>query len=210
MTTLVLIAKEPITGRVKTRLHPPLTLEQAALLAAAAIDDTLAAIADLPASRRVLLYDGERAPDSARGYEVIPQVDGPLDERLAALFDTSEGPTILIGMDTPQLRAADLAAAFAWPDDVDVWFGPASDGGYWAIGMREPRGELIRGIPMSRDDTGARQLARLHGADLRVGVLPTLIDVDDIADARDVAGLAPDTAFARLLTEFDATLVRPA
>jgi len=210
MTTLVLIAKEPIAGRVKTRLHPPLTLHQAAMLAAAAIDDTLAAIAALPASRRVLLFEGERVPATAAGYEVIPQVDGPLDERLAALFDTSEGPTILIGMDTPQLRAADLAAAFAWPDDVDVWFGPASDGGYWAIGMREPRGELIRGIPMSRDDTGARQLARLHGADLRVGVLPTLIDVDDIADARDVAGLAPDTAFARLLTEFDATLVRPA
>jgi len=210
MTTLVLIAKEPIAGRVKTRLHPPLTLHQAAMLAAAAIDDTLAAIAALPASRRVLLFDGERTPDAAQGYEVVRQVDGPLDERLAALFDASEGPTILIGMDTPQLRAADLAPAFAWPNEVDVWFGPASDGGYWAIGMREPRGELIRGIPMSRDDTGARQLARLNAGGLRVGILPTLIDVDDIADARDVAGLAPDTAFARLLTEFDATLVRPA
>jgi glycosyltransferase A (GT-A) superfamily protein (DUF2064 family) len=204
VTALVVIAKEPVAGRVKTRLHPPLTLEQAARLAAAAIDDTLAAIATLPASKRVLLFDGERVPDAATGYEVIPQVHGRLDERLAGLFDASEEPTILIGMDTPQLRPADLAPAFPWPDDVDAWFGPASDGGFWAIGMREPRGELIRGVPMSRDDTGAHQLARLEAAGLRVGILRTLIDVDDIADARNVASLAPGTAFARLLTEFDA------
>src|SRR4051794_21538103 len=118
MTTLVLIAKEPIAGRVKTRLHPPLTLDQAALLAAAAIDDTLVAIETLPASRRVLLFDGERVPEAAAHYEVFRQVGGPLDERLAALFDAMEGPTVLIGMDTPQLRPSDLAPAFVWSDDV--------------------------------------------------------------------------------------------
>ncbi len=207
MTTLVLIAKEPLPGRAKTRLHPPLSLEQAALLAAAAIDDTIAAIAPLPASRRVLLFDGERIPEAARAYELVRQVDGPLDERLAALFEASTGPTILIGMDTPQLRPADLAAAFAWPDDIDAWLGPASDGGYWAIGMREPRGDLIRGIPMSRDDTGARQLGRLTGAGLRVGMLPSLTDIDTFAAAQEVARLAPATAFARLLRTFDPTSV---
>lgn len=204
MTALVLIAKEPLPGRVKTRLHPPLSLEQAARLADAAIDDTIAAIADLPASRRVLLFDGERIPDAAAGYELVRQVDGPLDERLAALFDTVDEPAILIGMDTPQLQAADLEPAFAWPDHIDGWLGPASDGGYWAIGMREPRGELIRGIPMSRDDTGAQQLSRLRGAGLRVGMLSELTDVDTFATAQEVARAAPATAFARLLSEFEA------
>lgn len=202
MTALVVVAKEPVAGKVKTRLHPPLTLEQAARLAAAAIDDTLAAIAPLPATRRVLLFDGERVPRAATGYELVQQVGGTLDERLAALFDAVTGPTVLIGMDTPQLRADDLAPAFEWSGDIDAWLGPASDGGYWAIAMREPRGDVIRGIPMSRDDTGSQQRDRLQGAGLRVGTLPQLTDVDTIATAREVASLAPDTAFARLLSSF--------
>jgi glycosyltransferase A (GT-A) superfamily protein (DUF2064 family) len=203
MTTLIVIAKEPLPGRAKTRLHPPLSLEQAAQLAAAAIDDTLAAVADLPASRRILLFEGDRPPPSADGYEVMPQTSGDLDERLAAAFDAVGGPTVLIGMDTPQLCAADLAPAFEEWGDVDAWFGPADDGGFWALGLREPpgglrRGQLIRGVPMSRADTGDRQLARLADAGLRVGMLRELTDVDTYDDALRVAADAPATAFARL------------
>jgi uncharacterized protein len=203
MTTIMLIAKEPVAGRVKTRLHPPLSLEQAAELAAAAIDDTLAALAGVRATRRILLFDGVHVPAGADDYEVLPQVAGTLDVRLAAAFDSCEGPTVLVGMDTPQLVAADLAPAFGgWPDDVDAWFGAAADGGYWALGLREPRGELILGVPMSCDDTGAIQLQRLERAGLSVARLPELTDVDTIADARSVAEIAPRTAFARLLTRF--------
>lgn len=205
LTTLVLIAKEPLAGRVKTRLNPPLTLEQAAQLAAAAIADTVAAIETLPVARRVLLFDGEQVPDAAKHYELVRQVAGSLDVRLAALFDASAGPTILIGMDTPQLRPDDLLPALEWPDDIDVWLGRASDGGYWAIGMREPRGDLILGVPMSQEDTARHQLLRLADSGLRVGMLPTLTDVDTIDDAREVARAAPATAFARLLREFEAS-----
>ncbi|CAN5189513.1 DUF2064 domain-containing protein [soil metagenome] len=202
MTTLIVIAKEPLPGRAKTRLHPPLSLEEAARLAAAAIDDTLTAVAALHPSRRILLFDGAHPPVSAGGYEIMPQVAGGLDERLAAAFDAVDGPTLLIGMDTPQLRADDLSPAFdRWPDDVDAWFGPADDGGFWALGMREPRGDLIRGVPMSRSDTGAVQLARLADAGLRVGMLRELTDVDTYDDATTVASLAPATAFARLLSQ---------
>ncbi|CAN5382638.1 DUF2064 domain-containing protein [soil metagenome] len=203
MTTLVVIAKEPLPGRAKTRLHPPLTLEQAASLAAAAIDDTLHAMSSVPASHRILLFDGAVTPVAAAGYEVVPQVDGDLDERLAALFDRCTDPTILIGMDTPQVTSADLAPAFeAWPDEIDAWFGPAADGGFWAIGMREPRGDLIRGVPMSRGDTGEHQLRRLRDAGLQVGLLPTLTDVDTIDTADEVARVAPHTRFARLLSPY--------
>jgi glycosyltransferase A (GT-A) superfamily protein (DUF2064 family) len=200
MTTLVVIAKEPLPGKAKTRLHPPLSLEQAADLAAAAIDDTLRAMEAVPATRRILLFEGNALPLGSEPYDVIEQISGTLDARLGAVFDLCDGPTILIGMDTPHVTAHDLAPAFEeWPDDTDAWFGPASDGGYWALGMREPRGELIRGIPMSRDDTGLRQLDRLAGAGLRIGILPMLTDVDTIEDAREVAALAPHTAFARAL-----------
>ncbi|CAN5308515.1 DUF2064 domain-containing protein [soil metagenome] len=206
MTTLVVIAKEPLPGKAKTRLHPPLTLEQAAQLAAAAIGDTLHALGDVPATRRILLFDGDIRPPGSDGYEVLPQVGGTLDVRLAAVFDAGDEPMVLVGMDTPQVTAAHLAPAFGtW--EVDAWFGPASDGGFWALGMREPRGDLIRGVEMSTDRTGADQLERLAVAGLSVGMLPQLDDVDTIDDARVVAALAPSTRFARLLEEFGA-LVR--
>jgi glycosyltransferase A (GT-A) superfamily protein (DUF2064 family) len=203
MTTIVVIAKETVPGKVKTRLHPPLTLEQAATLAAAAIGDTLAAVMELPATRRILLFDGTRLPAGAEGFEVVHQVQGGLDERLAAVFDLCEGPTMLVGMDTPQLSAADLAPAFGeWPEGVDAWFGPANDGGFWALGMAEPRGDLIRGVPMSQDDTGRIQLGRLVEAGLEVRMLPQLTDVDTIDDALEVAAIAPHTSFAATLAGF--------
>jgi glycosyltransferase A (GT-A) superfamily protein (DUF2064 family) len=207
MTTLILIAKETIPGKVKTRLHPPLTLEQAAELAAASISDTLLAVRDLPATRRVLAFDGNLLPPGSEDFEVIPQIQGDLDARLGAVFDECEGPTVLIGMDTPQLDARDLAPVFeTWPDDVDAWFGPASDGGFWTLALGDPRGDLIRGVPMSRDDTGALQLARLTDAGLRVRTLPTLTDVDTIDNAREVAALAPNGRFAATLARFEVAL----
>lgn len=200
MTTLVVIAKEPVPGRVKTRLHPPLSYDQAAELAAAAIDDTLEAVGAVPAGRRILLFDGTVVPESARGYDVVHQVQGDLDERLAAIFDQVEGPTALIGMDTPQVTALDLAPAFDWSGSTDAWFGPANDGGWWALALRRPDGGLVRGIPTSRDDTGALQLARLRSAGLAVGMLPQLTDVDTIDDALEVAAGAPSGRFAAVLS----------
>jgi glycosyltransferase A (GT-A) superfamily protein (DUF2064 family) len=202
MTTLILIAKETIPGKVKTRLHPPLSLQQAADLAAASITDTLAAVATLPASRRILLFDGVVPPVGSEDYEVIPQSEGDLDERLATIFDQVSGPAVLIGMDTPQLTVGDLLPAFTdWPADVGAWFGPATDGGFWALGLPDiwNRGDLIRGVPMSQDDTGMIQFRRLTDAGLRVGLLRPLTDVDTIENAFEVAALAPDSAFAAAL-----------
>lgn len=205
MTTLVVIAKECVPGRVKTRLNPPLSLEQAARVAAASLSDTLRAVASLPATRRILAFEGNLLPDGSEDYEVIPQSSGGLDMRLAAIFDRCSGPTVLIGMDTPQLTAEVLDPLFSdWPSDVDAWFGPANDGGFWVLGLAEPDGSLIRGVPMSQDDTGAVQLRRLTDAGLRVRMLPELVDVDTIADAREVARQAPDGEFARTLRSVDA------
>lgn len=205
MTTLIVIAKECVPGRVKTRLHPPLSLRQAAELAEASLEDTLEAVATLPATRRILAFDGIRLPPGSEHYDVEHQIGGELDERLAAIFDASTGPTVLIGMDTPQVTHALLAPMFAtWPRDVDAWLGLATDGGYWALGMARPDGALISGVPMSRDDTGARQLERLHSAGLNVRMLPELTDVDTISDARAVAAIAPHGRFASTLDRLDA------
>ena len=206
MTTLVVIAKEPLPGRAKTRLHPPLSLEQAALVAAAAIDDTLRAMAAVPAERRILLFDGvgaaaglRRLRDRAAGRR-RPRRAPRRDLRREQRADRARRH----GHPTADARRTWLprSGLAAGAGGADAWFGPASDGGFWALGLREPRGDLIRGVPMSTDTTGAQQLRRLEDAGLTVGILDTLDDVDTIDDARTVAALAPMTRFAAVLSGF--------
>ncbi|WP_370070851.1 DUF2064 domain-containing protein [Streptacidiphilus sp. MAP5-3] len=202
--TLLVIAKAPVPGRVKTRLTPPCTPEQAARLAEAALADTLAALSRMPAGRRLLVLDGEPGPWLPPGWDVVPQVGGGLDARLAAAFAHAPqgAPALLVGMDTPQLDVAGLAEAFspAVRAGVDAWYGPAADGGFWALGLARPTPELARrlldGVPMSTESTGAEVLDRLGAAGLTVRQLPQLTDVDTAEDAADVARLAPSGGFA--------------
>ncbi|MEV5831769.1 TIGR04282 family arsenosugar biosynthesis glycosyltransferase [Spirillospora sp. NPDC052242] len=197
---LLVIAKEPVPGRVKTRLTPAYTPAEAAELAAAALADTLDAVAAAPAGRRTLVLDGAPRPWPPPGVGVIPQRGDGLDERLANAFaDADAGrPLVLIGMDTPQVTPALLAAAARALDGRDAVFGPAADGGFWLLGLRRPDARLLRGVPMSRPDTGAVQLARLRGAGLRVATLPELTDVDTPADAIAIAvAAAADLAAGR-------------
>ncbi|MZE79647.1 DUF2064 domain-containing protein, partial [Streptomyces sp. SID5475] len=98
-----------------------------------------------PARRRVLVLDGRTGPWLPPGIEVVPQCAGGLDERLAAAFAHCDGPALLIGMDTPQVTTGLLAPALApgaW-EDCDAWFGPAEDGGFWALGLARPEPELL-------------------------------------------------------------------
>ncbi|MFF7965644.1 DUF2064 domain-containing protein [Streptomyces sp. NPDC007903] len=196
MTTLLVIAKEPRPGRVKTRLTPPFTPAQAAALAEASLADTLRAVAAAPARRRVLVLEGRPGPWLPDGFEVVPQCAGGLDERLADAFAGCTGPTLLVGMDTPQITPDLLTLDFT---DCDACFGQAEDGGFWALGLARPEPALLRGVPMSVPETGSVQRERLAAAGLRVRELPRLRDVDTAADAHAVAALAPDTAFAARL-----------
>jgi rSAM/selenodomain-associated transferase 1 len=196
--TVIVIAKAPQPGRSKTRLSPPLTLEAAAALAEASLRDTLACVARVPV-RRVAALEGDPGPWLPDGFEVVPQRGVGLDERLAAAFEDVGGPAVLIGMDTPQLRPALLRRALTELERADAVLGPALDGGYWAIGLREPRRELFEGVPMSSADTCRAQLARLAEHGLSVTSLPRLRDVDLYDDARAVARLAPRSHFATAL-----------
>ncbi|MEU9588421.1 DUF2064 domain-containing protein [Streptomyces sp. NPDC048193] len=206
-TTLLVIAKEPRPGRVKTRLTPPFTPAEAAGLAEAALADTLHAVAATPARRRVLVLDGSPGPWLPPGIDVVPQCAGGLDERLAAAFAGCAGPALLVGMDTPQVTPELLTVDFS---DCDACFGPAEDGGFWALGLARPDPALLRGVPMSTPVTGAVQRARLLAARLRVRDLPRLRDVDTAADARAVAASAPHTRFAARLAACPAVTDRRA
>ncbi|WP_226530977.1 TIGR04282 family arsenosugar biosynthesis glycosyltransferase [Microbacterium paraoxydans] len=208
--TIIVMAKECLPGKVKTRLHPPFALEEAADIAAASLADTLEAVGatGLPV---VVCAQGEVAVPA--GFRVIPQVSGGLDERIGAALDSVPGRVLLIGMDTPQVDPILLRAlADDWPDDVDAWIGPATDGGFWLLGIDDlrpgrlgswSRGDLVRGVPMSVSDTGARQRRSLVRMRLRVRDAPPLTDIDDLASLREVAAvLPPDGHLAGLLPRF--------
>ncbi|MGW8452647.1 TIGR04282 family arsenosugar biosynthesis glycosyltransferase [Streptomyces niveus] len=209
LTNLLVIAKEPLPGRVKTRLTPPYTPAEAALIAEAALADTLRTVLAVPARRRVLVLEGRPGPWLPPGIDVVPQCAGGLDERLAAAFAGCTGPTLLVGMDTPQItpELLDPVGHFghlgtAGHFDRDAWFGPADDGGFWALGLAAPEcapPDLIRGVPMSVPETGAVQRRRLVDAGLTVRDLPQLRDVDSASDAAYVAALAPHGRFAATL-----------
>jgi len=206
--TLIVIAKVPVAGRVKTRLVPALTAEQAAKVAGAALADTLAAVQATPARQRLLAFDGDDAGWLPAGWRFCRQPDGGLDRRLASAFDAAgPGPALLVGMDTPQVRSAQLAAFDH--EHYDACLGLAPDGGYWAIGFRDTRlaTPAILGISMSTAHTGADQLRRMKRLGLRVQFLDELRDVDTIADACEVAALIPDSAFTAALAETRTSLI---
>lgn len=199
---VMVIAKEPVPGRVKTRLTPVYTPAEAAALAEAALADTLAAAARSGIARRVLALDGAPGLWLPTGFDVIAQRGAGLDERIAwALADTRAAwaaPVVLIGMDTPQVTPGLLAAA-AEPlvsGAADATFGMAEDGGFWLLGLREADPALVLGVPMSRPDTGSLQLTRLEQAGLRVLLLPELADVDTADEAERIAAAMPGSAFA--------------
>ncbi len=199
--TIAVLAKAPVPGRVKTRLCPPLDPRQAARLATAALADTLAAVASVPRVRRLLVLDGDPGEWVPQHFEIVRQRDGGLGDRLAGAFAASDGPTLVVGMDTPHLTSAALAhglSELARPD-VDAVLGLANDGGYWAIGLTVPDERAFDAVPMSTAVTGERQLQRLHELGLRVRPLLSMRDVDEYPDALAVAAVAPNTRFAREL-----------
>jgi len=197
---LLVIAKEPVPGKVKTRLTPPCTPHEAAALAAAALRDTLtAAQACSRAGRRVLVLDGRAPSWVPPEFDVIAQRGTGLAARLASAFEDADGPAFLVGMDTPQVTAELLDRGLASLECAEAAFAPAGDGGYWGIGLRRPDGAVFADVPMSEPHTGRAQRRRLAELGLRTELLPTLRDVDTIADAWRVAAGAPATRFARLL-----------
>ena len=212
---VIVLAKAPEPGRVKTRLCPPATPGEAAGLAAASLLDTLDAVAGVPGADLVVALTGRLAgaarraelTAALRGARVLPQRGDRLGARIAAAHaDTAAllpgRPTLQLGMDTPQADAALLAACLdrLRAPRTDAVLGPAADGGWWAMGLRDPRAaRLVAAVPTSRADTGERTLRALRDGGLRVGLLPELTDVDTAADALVVAAAAPPGRFAAAL-----------
>ncbi len=205
---LLVMAKAPVPGRVKTRLCPPCTLSEAAMVARAALDDTLAtARATFPGLVMVML-DGEPGPWLAPGVEVLPQRQGDLADRLAGAFEDTGAPALAIAGDTPQVTPAllTLAVTRLMSPGVDAVLGPTDDGGYWVIGLRRPDPQVFAGVPMSTAHTASAQRDRLRELGLTWVELPSLRDVDTFEDALAVAAAVPGSRFSAMLSEVQARI----
>jgi rSAM/selenodomain-associated transferase 1 len=206
---LIVVAKEPVPGRTKTRLCPPLTPDLAAELYRCLLLDTFALVRKLVGADHSLAY----TPASARGYfarlspngfRLVPQRGANLGERLSNALEEHFGlgyrRVVIMNSDGPTLPMACLEEAFSSLDRADVTLGPGHDGGYYLIGMKVHHPELFRGIDWSTEQVIPQTLVACHEQGLSVHRLPQWYDVDVAADLerlrRDLARepeLAPCT-----------------
>ncbi len=195
---IVVIAKAPVPGRVKTRCCPPCTPAQAADLAAASLADTLDAVAASAATRRIVALDGLPGPWLPAGFDVVPQCGGSLGPRIDHALETIGSPVLLIGMDTPQVTSVGLDRALRLVTDRETGavVGPARDGGFWALGLAAPLPDLCATVPMSTASTAARLRDALRRRGVPWHELEALLDVDDVESAAAVAATVPGSRFA--------------
>ena len=208
--TLLVVAKAPVAGRAKTRLAATVGDQVAAEIAAAALLDTLDAVADAAVTTRVVALTGE--VDAAAGaaeirrrlasFVVIDQRGNNFGDRLANAHGDAAAvggqPVLQIGMDTPQVTAELLYDCGRRLVEVPAVLGLALDGGWWALGVHTAAlAECLRDVPMSQPDTGALTLKALHGNGVDVALLDELADfdvADDVAAVREVC--QPGSRFA--------------
>jgi glycosyltransferase A (GT-A) superfamily protein (DUF2064 family) len=212
----LIVAKSPVTGRVKTRLGHEVGMERAAELAAAALLDTVAVCTKAyGAARCHLSLDGVLAHgqladellEATADWTFHPQRGEDFAERLVNAHEdasaASGAPVVQVGMDTPHLEARTLIEVGArLVDRDDAVLGPAYDGGWWLLAVGGPHLlSHLRQVPMSTSDTGILTREALVTAGARVTDVEMLRDVDEVGDAESVAATAPGTRFARAFVE---------
>ncbi|MCU1494284.1 MAG: hypothetical protein JWO62_2048 [Acidimicrobiaceae bacterium] len=203
---LLVIAKSPVPGQVKTRLCPPCTPDEAAAIAEAALADTLDAVAAAGVDRRLLALAGPPGPWVPPGFEVFAQRGDTFAERLDHAWSRVDGPGLQIGMDTPQvtpLLLDECLSALDGQRDRFAALGPAADGGWWALAVRAPLPGMFDGVTMSASTTRVEQQQRLESLGFTVSGLCCLVDVDRAGDACVVSESIPDTRFGRLVASLD-------
>ena len=217
---VALFGKAPLAGRVKTRLTPPLTPEEAASVARASLVDTLRRFPRRVPAAWTFFLDGDadaaiEAEAAAASVRILPQGDGDLGERLARAFTRLrvEGAArvVAVGTDSPTLDPALVGAGLAALQDADVTIGPAEDGGYYLIGVSANVDveALFRAVPWSTAAVARVTGERAASLGLRVARLPEWYDVDDAASLRRAANdpaLAECPALARAIARLSMAL----
>ncbi len=214
MRTLLVFAKEPRPGRVKTRLIPAIGPEGAARVYRAFVEDLVPRLSAVPSTRVEWWVEGAAAGLPEGAGPVRPQPPGDLGSRMEAAFREAfragGAPVAVVGTDCPLLTAPAVAALLdAVEAGADTAVIPAEDGGYAGLALGAPCPEAFSGIPWSTAGVLTATLERLRGAGRRTRVLPAVFDVDRPEDLERLAralGAAPSRApaTARVLEELRA------
>ena len=207
--TLLVFAKAPRPGEVKTRLARSLSssgapdYDRAAAIYRRMGRTIVDAVADAPATVTVC-YDPPDGESEVRDWFAAAaarywsQGEGDLGARMSRMFTRAfeqAGRAVVIGTDTPAVGAETVARALAALDAADVVLGPSRDGGYYLMALREDRPELFAGIEWSTDYVLAETVARARVSGLRVTFLEVESDIDTAADLAirpEVAGQGRD------------------
>ncbi len=201
---LVIVARTPRLGEVKTRLAASLGSAATLQLYRAFLTDLALRFATASDCALHWAYTPAEEDFAAELAQLIPGVPVGIcfpqrgltfAERLYQIFRETTtrafARTIVIGSDSPQVSSALISQARSELDEYDVVLGPAEDGGYYLIAMREPY-DLFTGIPMSTDQVLQMTMARAHDLSLSVYLLDTLFDVDEHPDLLRLARLLQD------------------
>ena len=197
-----LFAKEPVPGRVKTRLTPQLTPEQACRLYTRALQETVAMLQSTGAAL-VLCYAGERAwfEQNYPGLPLLAQQGENLGMRMAnavgELFDAGGGPVLLSGSDNPDLPVTFVRQVVARLQDVDVATVPCRDGGYAVVGLRRPTTEVFAEIPWSTEQVLSATRRRCQELGLTYFETEAWSDLDELDDLRLLVKRSPHSTTAQ-------------
>lgn len=216
---LIIFAKKPLPGTVKTRLSPPLTPEEAAALYGCMLEDSIAMARTLSGITPFIFFQND--PGAAEYFETLapeillfPQAGENLGERLenafAGTFELGSTEIAVIGTDSPDLPSEYIFEAFSRLDyeQTDVVLGPADDGGYYLLGLKRVWEELFRGLPWSSRELLAASIERAKNLSLGVSLLPSWYDIDTEADLKR-ATLLDKKCPARNTREFLISRLQP-
>jgi rSAM/selenodomain-associated transferase 1 len=185
---VVLMAKAPVSGRVKTRLCPPLDPRESARLYACMLEDTAAEMSALARVRRYLFLDPPESVDTLRcslssAFERFPQRGRDLGDRMrdaaATAFRGGARRVVIVGADCPSLSGRTVRRAFReLSTGASVVFGPSVDGGYYLIGLSSPDERLFRGFRWSTAEVLRNAASRCRSLSAPFSFLPPGRDVD--------------------------------
>lgn len=192
-TIVVVMAKAPVPGQVKTRLSPPLSSVQAAAVYDCFLKDRLREMGDLVGCEKAIAYMPEAATRRFKVYgfgsfDIFPQRGRDLGDRMHNIFidklREGYGAVVVIGSDSPDLPKSIITQSFERLSSelTDVVIGPATDGGYYLLGMKRPYPELFADVPWSTGGVLSTTLAITRSLGIRTALLPAWSDIDTYRD----------------------------
>jgi len=193
---LVVVAKAPVPGKVKTRLYPDLTIDEATHLYSCFIQDRIKEIGNLTAVDLAISYTPEDSKQyftrfTSNGFHLFPQRGKDLGERLSNIFEdklaVEYDAVSIIDSDTPDLPRSIVEQSFhmLMLESVDAVFGPCNDGGYYLVGMRKPHPELFQDVPWSTEAVLDITLEKAAKLGIGTKLLPGWNDLDTFEDLID-------------------------